>query len=143
MIAIADGGMRPFHAFDTFEGFPKRKSELDGEMLEGTGKADYETVKRYLSSFRGIHLYKGIFPDTATPINNLSFSFVHLDCDVYTPIKAGLEFFYPRMVKGGILISHDYNYKGVRSAFDEVMSNKPEPLMTFSAGAQVMFVKLN
>ena len=48
------------------------------------------------------------------------FSFVHLDVDLYQSTKDGLAWFYPRLNRGGILISHDYsNADGVRKAFDE------------------------
>lgn len=50
---------------------------------------------------------KGYFTDTAYDIDG-SFSLVSLDCDLYNPILAGLEFFYPRLVKGGYIFVHDF-----------------------------------
>jgi hypothetical protein len=50
------------------------------------------------------------------------FCFVHLDVDVYQSTLDGLEFFFPRLQTGGVLLSHDYNSvscPGVRRAFDE------------------------
>jgi O-methyltransferase len=47
---------------------------------------------------------------------------VSLDVDLYKPTLAGLNYFYPRLVKGGCIFIHDYNnrrYKGVRSAVEE------------------------
>jgi hypothetical protein len=72
----------------------------------------------------------------------LSFSFVHLDVDLYQSTLSGLEWFYPRLNRGGVLISHDYTIaKGVRKAFDEFFIDKPECLIELS-GSQVAFVKL-
>jgi hypothetical protein len=37
-------------------------------------------------------------------------------------MKAGLEFFYPRMARGGLLLLHDYSslhWEGARQAVDE------------------------
>lgn len=36
------------------------------------------------------------------------FTFVSVDCDLYALTKAGLEFFFPRLSKGGMIICHDF-----------------------------------
>jgi O-methyltransferase len=47
---------------------------------------------------------------------------VHLDVDLYASTRAGLEFFYPRMIPGGIIITHDYStLPGVAQAFSEFL----------------------
>lgn len=53
---------------------------------------------------------QGRFPESITEdLSSRRFCFVSLDCDLYKPIKAGLEFFFPRMEKGGYMFIHDYN----------------------------------
>ncbi|MCP4540392.1 MAG: hypothetical protein GY832_24910 [Chloroflexi bacterium] len=61
--------------------------------------------------------HPGLFPKTGAFVSEKEFSFVYLDVDVYQSTKESLEFFYPRMTKGGIILSHDYQYPGVRQAF--------------------------
>ena len=42
--------------------------------------------------------------------------------DIYKPMYEGIIFFYPRLVKGGVIFVHDYNnieYKGVRKALED------------------------
>lgn len=51
-----------------------------------------------------------------------------------------LEFFYPRMSHGGIILSHDYTFKGVKRAFDEFFKDKPEVVIKLF-GSQCMVVK--
>jgi O-methyltransferase len=54
---------------------------------------------------------------------------VHLDCDLYIPTRAGLEFFYPKLVTGGFLIMHDYMslyWDGIEKAINEFSSTSPE-----------------
>ena len=61
--------------------------------------------------------------------------------DLYKPTLESIEFFYPRMKKGGIIISHDYSVAlGVRRAFDEFFKDKPEPIIQM-AGSQCLIVK--
>jgi O-methyltransferase len=61
----------------------------------------------------------------------LNFAFVNLDADLYAPTKAGLEYFYPCLSPGGVIIIHDYNFKwpGIKKAVDEFVSSIPETLV--------------
>ncbi|GAB4496539.1 MAG: hypothetical protein OHK0052_06640 [Anaerolineales bacterium] len=73
----------------------------------------------YLKDCTNIHIYPGIFPQTADPVREHRFSLVSLDVDTYQSTKDGLNFFIPRLNPGGILLSHDYQYPGVARAFEE------------------------
>jgi hypothetical protein len=71
------------------------------------------------------------------------FSLVHIDCDLYEPVSAGLQYFYPRLIPGGFLIVHDYSslcWDGAERAVDEFFADKPECLvpLTDSAGSVVI-----
>jgi len=77
---------------------------------------------------------KGRFPETATAVpSDETFAFVHLDCDLELPIAAGLEFFYPRLAPGGMMVIHDYesggHWPGVRKAVNEFLKDKPESII--------------
>ena len=134
-------GERALHLFDTFDGLPPA-TEWDPKFREGGFASSFEQVQNYLQRFPRVHFYKGLFPETAAGLEDLRFSFVHLDVDLYQSTLSGLEWFYPRMSRGAVLISHDYTIaKGVRKAFDEFFTDKPECLIELS-GSQVAFVKL-
>jgi len=52
-----------------------------------------------------------------------------------------LEYFYPKMQPGGIMLSHDYSIlEGVRQAFTEFLSGKPEYLIELPT-TQCMVIK--
>jgi len=69
------------------------------------------------------------------------FSFVHLDVDLKSSTRACLEFFYPRMVPGGIILTHDYSYlAGVREAFAEFLEGRLERPVEL-ASSQAMLVR--
>jgi len=135
-------GNKELHLFDTFEGVPFVGKEDDSSIAIGDCKSSLEFVKNNLKNESNIKFYKGIFPATAGPVSNKKFSFVNLDVDIYKSTKDTLEFFYPRMSKGGILLSHDYSqYKGVKRAFDEFFIDKPEPVVALCE-SQCFFIKL-
>lgn len=135
-------GTRELHTFDSFEGLPAPKTQ-DGKrsLYEGQFTAGYEEVKDFLDGIPGLYIYKGWFPQAATQMPELSFSLVHLDTDLYQSTKDGLEYFYPRLSPGGVIISHDYTYEGVRQAFDEFFKDKREIVIP-TAGTQCIVVKI-
>nr|WP_320161901.1 TylF/MycF/NovP-related O-methyltransferase [uncultured Methanoregula sp.] len=136
-------GDRPLHLFDTFEGLPK-VDEIDmvWPFYEGKFAASFDGVKKYLGDNPNVHFYKGIFPGTSDPVKDKTFSLVNLDVDCYESTKLCLEFFYPRMSPGGILISHDYiTAPGVKKAFDDFFEGRTEPVLE-TAGSQCLVVKV-
>jgi O-methyltransferase len=134
-------GDRTLHLFDTFEGLPK-PSARDAETLRiNMYAANLNTVKRYLSDYRRLIFYPGTFPETAEAIKDKSFAFVHFDVDLYQSTLECLRFFYSRMAKGGIILSHDYStLAGVKRAFDEFLADKNESVIELST-SQCILVK--
>lgn len=131
---------RTLHLFDTFAGLPAPHAMDSVRFKPGQYASDYETVRKYLEGCN-VKLYKGLFPDTTKGMPELKFAFVHLDADLYESTKAGLEYFYPRMSPGAILICHDFvTSEGVNRAFEEFFRDKPESYMEL-LGSQCMFVK--
>ena len=98
-------------------------------------------MQSFLAGRPDVSFYKGLFPGTAGPVRDRRFSFVHLDVDLKSSTLACLEFFYPRMLPGGVILSHDYSYlDGVRAAFGEFLSGRPERPIEL-ATSQAMLVK--
>ena len=117
---------RKLYLFDTFEGFDKRDAEADRAGNFSKGDEDFSRTSEELVLSKMEHrenciVRKGWFPETAEGVDD-KFCFVSLDADLYQPILAGLEFFYPRLVHGGVIMIHDFNnisYSGVRQAVKE------------------------
>ncbi|GAB6286014.1 MAG: hypothetical protein STSR0009_22150 [Methanoregula sp.] len=135
-------GDKNLHLFDTFAGLPKvDEADMIWQFYEGKFAASLESVQAYLAVEKNVFLYKGIFPATSGPVKDRHFSLVNFDVDTYDSTKRCLEFFYPRMNPGGIIISHDYiTVPGVRRAVDEFFADKPEPVVE-TAGSQCIVVK--
>lgn len=135
-------GQKTLHLFDTFEGLP-RLSEKDNsyEFHENQYSCSLDYVKNYLRDYCNVFFYKGLFPSTAGPIEQKKFAFVHLDVDLYESTINSLVFFYPRITKGGVLLSHDYLWiEAVRRAFNDFFKDKTEPIIELTDN-QSMIVK--
>jgi hypothetical protein len=145
LIREADSA-RPLHLFDTFEGLPETSIEdrapLGGQFQKGHYACSLEDVQGYLSGSNHLYFHKGLFPASAESVSGERFSFVHSDVDIYESTKSVLEFFYPRMLPGGIIVSHDFAWApNLRRAFTEFLDARPEPLIELP-GDQAMIVKL-
>lgn len=109
--------------FDTFEGFDHR--DLSGsDESKGVEFTDTSLDHvRDLFNDKAVRFVQGRFPQSIPPdVYASRFCLAHIDCDLYEPAKAGLEFFYPRMSAGGLLIVHDYanpHWGGIKRAMDE------------------------
>ncbi len=140
LISLASGG-EPLHLFDTYAGLPDPNAAEHKRMRKGHYAASLASVQSFLADRQNVSYYPGLFPDTAEPCADRRFSFVHLDVDLKSSTLACLEFFYPRMVPGGIILSHDYSYlDGVRDAFAEFLAGRRERPIEL-ATSQAMLVK--
>jgi SAM-dependent methyltransferase len=118
------------YLFDTFQGFPTTDLVgIDANKEMEFDDTSIEFVKSVVGE-KNVRFVPGYFPESAAQLpDDLSFCVVHLDCDLYRPFKAALEYFYPRLVPGGFLIMHDYlslHWDGSEKAVDEFLKNKPE-----------------
>ena len=134
----------PLHLFDTFKGMPKVSDAVDLHKEGDFSDTTLQNVRHYLKDYFNVHFHNGFFPDTTKNFpENIEFCFVHLDVDIYDSTLSGLNFFYPRLKKGGVIISHDYNSiscPGVRKAIDEFFVDKDEDVI-FLWDTQCMVIK--
>jgi hypothetical protein len=127
-------GEEDLHLFDTFQGMPETDPKADPHFSAGQfADTNRQRVADYLAAFPNVHLHQGFFPDSAADVPaDRRFKFVHLDLDIYRSTLDGLRYFYPRLVRKGIIISHDYGNvtaPGVKQAFDEFLAETDEPLL--------------
>lgn len=141
---MASATEHPVHVFDTFECMPDTDEVEDPFHFKGDFKVDTNKVLDYLHQKENIRTYPGIFPETSGPIEDEKFGLVHVDIDIYKSMKDCLEFFYPRMLPGGVIISDDYGHTtcpGALKAWDEFFANKPEASVYLGNG-QALIIKV-
>jgi hypothetical protein len=139
--------------YDTFEGLPKPDAELDVDVWGNRGidgwrphrKTDQSSSWAYASLAEVEHNMHG----TGYPVDRMCFvkgmveetlsqkapdrvALLRLDTDWYVSTKHELEYLYPRLAAGGVLILDDYgHFRGARQATDEYFANAGRsPLLT-------------
>lgn len=115
---------RRVFGFDTFSGLPvehwhSTEIHLPGDFADTSLCA----VAHDLRDLGNVFLVPGLFPDSTREYHRLlQYAFVHLDVDFYAATKACLEWFWSRMLPGGIIVVDDYEWPqcpGVARALDE------------------------
>lgn len=119
------------YLLDTFEGFDARdidaeKQQHETEWTEGSFAAtSVERVGLYVGDGTlpdNLHIVKGWFPQSFEGLENIRWRFVHIDFDLYEPIKIALRTLWKQLLPGGIVLVHDYGsygFPGARKAVDE------------------------
>ena len=146
ILAWANKSKRTIHLFDTFEGIPEVTEGIDTISIGDVKGYSVTQVKEFLGTYRDLIIFhKGFFPKTTKNLqDSQKFSLVNLDADTYESTLAGLNYFYPKLVSGGILACHDYQSKscpGVKKAVDEFFREKHEvPIELWHS--QILIVKI-
>ncbi len=126
------------HIFDSFEGL-SAPDEGDGKHWEqGDLSVSMAQVDKNMSDFDRYTLYRGWIPSRFPEIQDKRFAFVHIDVDLYQPTRDAIEFFYPRMNEGAVLLCDDYGSAlcpGATRAIDEYLADKPEKMLYMTCGS--------
>lgn len=133
---------RRVFGFDSFQGFDDTVAidvalggQSDGtRRLHGFDDTSLGLVQRKLQ-WLGLEstatLVPGYFADTLARFGDRRFAFVHLDCDLYQSYKDCLEFFWPRVSPGGIVLFDEYDdpsWPGCNLAIDEFVAREGQSL---------------
>jgi len=133
---------RKGYLFDTWKNLPhfgkfdaftmKRRQKLRKRIKHG--KNTYLECITNLSKNRVYSLCEMIKGDICKTVprfvrkqKNLSVSLLHSDSDLYEPTKISLEYFWPFLIEGGIVLIHDYGTKqwpGIKKIVDEFKKRK-------------------
>jgi hypothetical protein len=119
------------YLFDTFEGFDNKEAikEVNAgnateSFVEAYKNTSLQCVLDKMTNLSNIRIKQGYFPESLDGLEE-QWVFVSIDVDFENSIYAALEYFYPRLVKGGYIFVHDYSsdLRGVEKAVDDYEKN--------------------
>jgi O-methyltransferase len=97
------GAAWPVIGFDTFGGFPPRRSPLDMYDHPGCIFTDLAAVRHYLDG-RDIEIVSGDIAATCGRLEREDLVLTFIDTDNYTPARAALDVVRERTVPGGAIV---------------------------------------
>ncbi|KKQ33954.1 MAG: hypothetical protein US50_C0067G0002 [Candidatus Nomurabacteria bacterium GW2011_GWB1_37_5] len=105
---------KKYYLLDTFSGLSEKYSSP--EELKRNKKMDYDKrgdiynkVKETFKNFN-VKIIKGTVPETLEQVESQKICYLSLDMNCVKPEQDALNFFWDRMVSGGIIILDDYGY---------------------------------
>jgi hypothetical protein len=142
------------HLIDSFEGLSE-PGEQDRFSVPGAGgaptqrpvlprgsfSAAYGQAREALRAFPGVAFHKGWIPQVFGGLPEQAWSFVHIDVDLYEPTYACLEYFHPRLVRGGVIICDDYGaplFPGAARAWNRYCDGAGLPFVVLDTGQAVI-----
>lgn len=89
--------------------FPVAKADIPPELVRG-----------FFGEFPHVRICAGWIPQVFATLPDRDWAFVHLDVTLYEPTLAALEYFYPRLNTGGVIICDGSIFcPGAKKAWDE------------------------
>lgn len=158
MSALKENGapdsMRDIWLIDSYEGLSEPSKEdwvtqkVKGReitappMQKGHFATPLEHVQKNLAGMTNGKFAKGWIPDVFSTLPDTKWSFVHVDVDLYEPVKNCLEYFYPRLEKGAIIINDDFGsalFPGAGQAWREFFAAQKKGYAILDTG-QAVFI---
>lgn len=114
-----EGSNKKYYLIDTFDGLSNKYSS-DFE-IKRTGNSYtkhsswHDEVIQKFSKYNNSIIIKGTIPDILSSIKIKEISFMSIDLNSTIPEKEALEYFWPKITNGGIIIFDDYGFPGHES----------------------------
>jgi len=115
-------------------------TEIDLHKPKEFSDTSFEEVSAFLEECNNVKLVKGIFPHSANDFKDYHFAFIHIDTDFYLSVKACLEWFWPRLIKDGIIVLDDYLWPGCPGVL-QALNEFCKPYQNTEAEFQAYMIK--
>jgi O-methyltransferase len=133
---------------DTFTGVVKA-SGSDTAYSNGNGEhsdTSKKLVEKLISrlDLKNVQILQGIFPDdTSRFIKETKFRLAHIDVDIYQSAKDVLEWVWPKMVSGGIVVFDDYGFQGLEGIVKLIDEDKSrnDRIFIYNVNGHAIYVK--
>jgi O-methyltransferase len=141
-IGIQKTGGRNLLLFDSFEGMESVSRTADRHQRGDFADTTLEGVRKVVGTEPFIEYKKGWVPNTFAGLEQRTFCFAHIDLDLYQSILDCLEFLYPRMARGAVMVFDDYGFPscpGARRAVEQFFTGRPEKPLALMTGQALVF----
>ena len=131
---------------DTFEGVVNAGAKdpiyRGGEHNDTSAQLVVDLAQKM--QLENVRIVPGIFPSTASQIPETAIRFAHMDVDVYQSTAESLEWIWPRLVPGGIVVFDDYGTHGTEGVtlYVNEFANHPDRLFLHNVNGHAIFIKL-
>ena len=140
--------VKRIYLFDTFTGIPADRLTEGEQKADFAGKLDDtspEYVEQRLSRWAGrFEVCAGDVFETLPRTETGPLAFVHMDLNAAAPTRLALEYAYPRLVAGGVIVFDDYGfflYRDQQTVIDEFFADQPDEVIGLPTGQGLLVKK--
>ncbi len=143
-IGFKDMPERHYYLLDTFEGIPPdylTKEESENGTLVNLNKHysnSYELVKNNVAEYSNVTIIKGKVPETLSMVKTQKVAFIHIDMNSVVPEVAAANYFWDKLVPGGIMLFDDYGWAPCyiqKKGVDQFAKEKGVRVLSLPTGA--------
>ncbi|MGL5444676.1 MAG: class I SAM-dependent methyltransferase, partial [[Mycobacterium] stephanolepidis] len=139
---------KTFYLLDTFAGIdPRFITEVErgaGAMNKSQAALQFgayvngaERVRANFAQWHNQRIIVGTVPETLNQVDTAAVAFLHIDMNCAPPEVAALQYFWPRLTPGAIVLLDDYAQRGFdeqRLAMDELANKLGVPICALPTG---------
>jgi len=135
---------KKFYLLDTFCGLSEKYILSEEKQIgrkSGGYEECYEAVKQTFRDFHNVEIIRGAIPDILPKVAIERVAYLSIDMNSAIPEIAAAEYFWDKMVKGGVIVLDDYNYSGYlpqKNAFDEFAKRKDVKILQLPTGQGII-----
>ncbi len=136
---------KKFYLMDTYDGLVDRyitEEERNQGVTSGGYEPCFDKVTRTFAPYKNVHLIRGAIPDTLPQVGSTKIAFLSIDMNCVMPEIEAAEYFWPRMVPGGVIVLDDYGHAGhelQQKAFDKFASTQGVTVLCLPTGQGLIF----
>jgi len=136
---------KTFYLLDTFDGYPIEQI-TDAEKKAGVAVYEsqyhdvYEEVKKTFKDFN-VKIIQGRVPETLTACTTNKIAYLSIDMNAVAPEIAAINYFWDKVVKGGVVILDDYGFPmhiNQKLAFDEFALKNNISILSLPTGQGII-----
>jgi len=134
---------KKLHLFDSFQGMPDSLAGVDRIKAGDLGRTSVQHVAALLKGFPFAEIHAGFIPETFADLQINEVCWAHIDVDIYQSVRDCIQYIYPRLAPGGMMVFDDYGFPscpGARRAVDEAFAGLPEVPLCLPTG-QCLVIK--
>lgn len=137
---------KDFWLFDTFAGVPETHMSPEERSTEVEKSAArysecYDLVRNNFAPYPRAHLVRGTVPETLTSVPIDRVAYLSIDMNIVLPERAAIEYFWPKLVPGGIVVLDDYGWLphvAQKRALDDFATSVGTEIMVCPTGQGIL-----
>ncbi len=139
---------KQFWLFDTYGGLDEqlvteeeRKAGIESYMTSYKNRDYYSEVVKTFEQFK-TQIIKGSVPYTLEKFNSEKICYLSIDMNCVEPEIAAINFFWDKIVSGGVIILDDYGFAPhivQKHAFDKFVKEKNVQILSLPTGQAIIF----